>query len=76
MSRRASRVLLEAMGTDRKQLKRMEGTGTARYLTFSCYRRLPLFGNDAIKDAFVDQLIVTRERLCLALLGWVVKRLR
>ena len=57
LSRRASRALLHEMGSHRKKLKRIEGSGTARYLTFSCYRRLQLFNNDA---TFVEQFIVTR----------------
>jgi len=53
-------------------MKRVEQAGHARYLTFSCYRRLPLFGNDRIKDAFVDQIQFAREQTGFHLLAWVV----
>ena len=52
--------------------RRFEIPGHARYLTFSCYRRLPLFQNDAIKDTFVDRLRDARARYGFRLLAWVV----
>ena len=61
-----------AMVGIRRTLKRIEEPGHARYLTCSCYRRLPLFDNDRIKDAFVDQLARVRRRRAFALYGWVV----
>lgn len=39
---------------------------------FSCYRRVDLFRNDAIKTAFVDRLIQTHQRRPLLLFAWVV----
>jgi len=56
----------------RRTLKRREVSGHARYLTFSCYRRLPLFNNDQIKQLFVDQLDLTRRRLNFQIYAWVV----
>ena len=53
-------------------MKRVEQEDHARYLTFSCYRRLPLFGNDRIKDAFVEQLQLARGKAEFHLLAWVV----
>ena len=55
-----------------KTRKRHEVEGHARYLTFSCQGRLPLFQNDAIKAAFVDHLIETRERTQFRLFAWVI----
>jgi putative transposase len=56
----------------RRILKRYEEPGHVRCLTFSCYDRLPLFTNERIKQAFVDQLVLTRNRLHFELYGWVV----
>ena len=53
-------------------MRRFENTNDARFLTFSCYQRLPLFSHDAIKDAFVDHIDQTRARTRFALLAWVV----
>jgi len=43
-------------------MKRKNDPSHARYITFSTYKRLDLLGTDALRDAFVDQLIRTRER--------------
>ncbi len=56
----------------RKLLRRREEPGEARYLTFSCYHRLPLFQNDRIKDAFVNQLRLVKRNYAFWLLAWVV----
>jgi len=56
----------------RKQLKRRELVGQARYLTFSCMNRLPLLRNDAIKALVVKQLEWSRQRLGYDLLAWVL----
>lgn len=55
-----------------KRLRRVEAPGHARYLTFSCYRRLPLFKNPTIRDAFAEQLFLARARLGFGLRAWVV----
>ena len=60
------------MTRHRKRLRRIEQPGHVRFLTFSCYRRLALFNNDAIKHAFVAQLTDVHERLGVALIAWVV----
>ena len=60
------------MTTYRRTLKRVEEPGHARYLTFSCYRRLPLFKNDSIKEVFAAQLKLVRQRLGINLYAWVV----
>lgn len=56
----------------RKRLHRYEIPGHARSHTFSCLRRLPLFHEDWVKDAFVEQLALTRKRLEFRLFAWVV----
>ena len=56
----------------RKLLRRYEIPNQARYLTFSCYRGLPLFRNDRIKDRFCEHLAVARERFGFKLIAWVV----
>ena len=47
-----------------------------RFLTFSCYRRLPLLGHPKIRDLFAEQLARTmawwREADGLRLMAWVV----
>ena len=53
-------------------MRRHEHPNHARFLTFSCEHRLPLFDNDAIKDKFVHQLRRTRERHAFLLHAWVV----
>jgi putative transposase len=56
----------------RKLLRRIENPNHARYLTFSCRHRFPLFKNDRIKAAFVKQLDETRTRTRFHLLAWVI----
>ncbi len=56
----------------RRTRKRFEIAQQARFLTFSCYHRLELFGNDAIRDAFVDALAASRDRTKYKLNGWVI----
>jgi putative transposase len=56
----------------RKTRKRYEIENQARFLTFSTYRRLPLFNDTSLKDNFARCLARARERLGFALLGWVV----
>lgn len=56
----------------RKRMRRRERIGSFRFLTFSCYRRLPLFKNPAIRDAFAAALGAAREKHRFRLLAWVV----
>lgn len=51
---------------------RYEVAGHIRCLTFSCFHRLTLFSNDAIKDVFAGQLERTRASGCFELFGWVL----
>ena len=53
--------------------KRMVRWNTGvRFLTFSCYQRLPLLGNPAIRHIFAKALADARHRYKFALYAWVV----
>jgi putative transposase len=54
-----------------KGLKRYYGQGHLHFLTFSCYRRLPLLGTARARNAFVA-LAKIRERYRFRLIGYVV----
>jgi putative transposase len=54
----------------RKLMKRREQG--PRFLTFSCFRRLQLFSNAAIRDVFLDALYTTRAKFGFSLYAWVV----
>jgi putative transposase len=56
----------------RKRLHRYEVPGDLRFLTFSCFNRIPLFNNDAIKDLFVKELERTRPLFEFKLYAWVI----
>ncbi len=56
----------------RKRLRRLELQGNARFLTFSCYHRLPLLSNNNIKDALVNQIARVQSRGAFALHAWVI----
>ncbi|HEV7301928.1 MAG TPA: transposase [Tepidisphaeraceae bacterium] len=56
----------------RKTMRRRDVPGTARFLTFSCYRRLPLFSNGRIKDRLVAHLGAATLRHEVRLIAWVV----
>jgi len=56
----------------RKSLRRIEEPNHARYLTFSCRHRLPLFKNEKLKDAFIEHLAAARRRTGFHLLAWVI----
>ena len=56
----------------RKRLHRYELPNQGRFLTFSCYHRLPLFGNSRIRDLFAAALGEARDRDRFRLIAWVV----
>jgi len=60
------------MSSHRKTRRRWETPGHARFLTFSCYQRIRLFDNDAIKDAFVDRLTHAVQSKPFDLIAWVI----
>ena len=53
-------------------LKRYYGRGDLHFLTFSCYRRLPLFKTVRARNLFVHALGRIRERYKFLLVGYVV----
>jgi putative transposase len=55
-----------------KGLKRYYGRGDLHFLTFSCYRRLPLLGTMRARNVFVDALRKMRQRYRFLLVGYVV----
>ncbi|MHB8607269.1 MAG: REP-associated tyrosine transposase [Candidatus Acidiferrales bacterium] len=55
-----------------KGLKRCYGKGHLHFLTFSCYRRLPLLGTARARNTFVTALAKIRERYHFLLVGYVV----
>jgi putative transposase len=55
-----------------KGLKRYYGRGHLHFLTFSCYRRLPLLNTARARNVFVEALGKIRDRCKFSLLGYVV----
>jgi putative transposase len=55
-----------------KGLHRYYGRGDLHFVTFSCYRRLPLLGTTRARNLFVKVLGEIRERFGFLLLGYVV----
>jgi putative transposase len=53
-------------------LKRYYGKGHLHFITFSCYRRLPLLKSVRARDVFVKELGKVREEMGFHLLGYVV----
>lgn len=56
----------------RRHMHRREVEGNIRFLTFSCYQRLQLFNNDAIKKEFVDSLANVQKESGLTIIAWVL----
>jgi putative transposase len=56
----------------RKKLHRYEIPGDLRFLTFSCFGRIPLFEADSIKGAFVEDIRRTRRMFHYKLYAWVI----
>jgi putative transposase len=55
-----------------KNLKRYCGNGDLHFVTFSCYRRLPLLGSNHARNVFVEALSAIRARYGFLLVGYVV----
>jgi putative transposase len=53
-------------------LKRYYGKGHLHFITFSCYRRLPLLKTSRARDVFVQELAKLREQMGFLLIGYVV----
>jgi putative transposase len=56
----------------RRTLHRVEQPGHVRFLTFSCYRRLPLLRHDGIRHLFLERLQATCTHHRIRLLAWVL----
>jgi putative transposase len=55
-----------------KGLKRYYGRGDLHFITFSCYRRLPLLGSAKARNLIVRVLGEVRERYRFTIIGYVV----
>jgi REP element-mobilizing transposase RayT len=55
-----------------KNLKRYYGRGDLHFVTFSCYRRIPLLGTIGARNVFVEALGAIRDRYKFLLVGYVV----
>jgi len=54
------------------KLRRYYGKGDLHFLTFSCYRRLPLLGSVRARNLFLRKLREVRGRYGFAVVGYVV----
>lgn len=55
-----------------KRLHRHYGRGDLHFITFSCYRRLPLLGTVGARNVFVEELRRVRQEYRFVLVGYVV----
>jgi putative transposase len=55
-----------------KGLRRYFGRGDLHFVTFGCYRRLPLLQSARTRDVFVRELEKVRDKLQFRLIGYVV----
>lgn len=55
-----------------KGLKRIYGQGHLHFITFSCYRRLPLLRSARARDVFMRVLDQVRKEYGFKLVGYVV----
>jgi REP-associated tyrosine transposase len=53
-------------------LKRYYGRGHLHFITFSCYRRLPLLKTARARDIFVEELAKVRDETKFLLVGYVL----
>ena len=56
----------------RKKIKHYDVPGHAHYLTFSCYRGLPLLSKDRTRVWFVEELAKARTKHHFDLWAWVI----
>ena len=54
------------------KLKHFDDENTARFITFSCYRRQPNLDTLPAKEIFVEQIGAAREKHSFKLLGYVI----
>lgn len=55
-----------------KHLKRIYGFGHLHFITFSCYRRMPLLGSTKARNRFVRVLDQVRKEYAFHLVGYVI----
>jgi REP element-mobilizing transposase RayT len=56
----------------RQRMRRRELPGNVRFITFSCFRRLPLLGHPGIRDLFVEAMAEAKVAHGFELFAWVV----
>ncbi len=54
------------------KLRHYDNLGTARFITFSCYRRYPVLRQDLVLSLVVEQLAAIRKEHNIKLLGYVL----
>lgn len=55
-----------------QNLRRIYGAGDLHFVTFSCYRRLPLLARAGRRDLFLKTLEQTRKKYEMGVIGFVV----
>lgn len=60
------------MNPKRKTIKHYEIEGHAHYLTFSCYRQLPLLSKDRTCQWLIDSIEAARTKHSFDLWAWVI----
>jgi len=61
-----------ADSSHRKHLRRWEGRNDIRFITFSCYKRLPLLKHPKVMDLFAATMVRARTAHNFELYAWVV----
>jgi putative transposase len=56
----------------RKRVRHFDLPGDAHFLTFSCYKRLPLLGKDRTRKWFIESLASARDKHQFQLWAWVI----
>ena len=56
----------------RKNVRHYDEPGDAHFLTFSCYRRMPLLGKDRSRIWLIESLRAARQKHAFDLWAWVV----
>ena len=56
----------------RKRVRHYDEPGDAHFLTFSCYRRMPLLGKDRSRIWLIESLRAARQKHAFDLWAWVV----
>ena len=54
------------------KLKHYDNTGTARFVTFSCYKKRPLLIDERAKEILISEIQKAREKYCFKIIGYVI----